>query len=57
MIGKSACSEWEDTDAEEIVALVLKYFSKQEDYPLTVVTQVVLTATQLFEVFQTDLLE
>ena len=57
MLGKTACRTLEPEAAQSNLKLVLRFFEKQESYPLTLGTQLALTATQMFEVHTTDFLE
>lgn len=51
MFSKTASMFWIPEMRQATVELVLKYFEKQAEYPLTVCTQLVLSSTQIFEVY------
>lgn len=54
MISKTACRDYL---SDETLELTLNFLKSQDKYPLTLNTQLLLTQCQLFEVYQSDILE
>ena len=57
LISKTACTVLSSSIKETTILLSLEYLTNQRTYPLPLLTQLLLTQTQLFEVYQADILE
>lgn len=57
LISKVASNELPEETQDQLLTLSMGYLDNQEKYALTLNTQLILTQSQLFEVYQTKLLE
>ena len=57
LISKAACTALPANVKDTTLLLTLKYLTNQASYPLPLVSQLLITQTQLFEVYQADILE